>query len=305
MPTRSRAWCFTHNNYTEQDEAVLQGTLSTWKDKKGNYKTKYCIYGREVGEEGTPHLQGYIQCYNQVTFDTIKKILGDKPHIEVAKGSPSQNFDYCSKDGDYMEFGETPKRAKGCIDQWNAVKDMINNLNTWDEIFDLYPGIALRNKKAIKETIKEKKAQAEMACLKSEYDQVSLYTWQEEVHEKLMEQDDRQILWVWDDQGNIGKTFFAKWLISSYGALYITDGKHTDHAYAWDGEDMVIFDLARTSKDFVPYKSIEHFKNGVMFSGKYESKTKVNKSCKVIVFANYPPDCSALSMDRWCIAEIC
>jgi len=98
---RSRAWTFTLNNYTEESEQLLQAL-----------DVKYLIYGREVGESGTPHLQGYVSFANPRRFNAIKKTLPVGSHIEAALGNSQQNFDYCTKDNDYFEKGTRPKTAK-------------------------------------------------------------------------------------------------------------------------------------------------------------------------------------------------
>lgn len=87
---KSRKYIFTENNYDENSLEVLEQKLN---------KYKY-IFGREVGESGTPHLQGYIEAKNPISFNTIQKIL-PRAHITAAKGSIKENFKYCSKDGDY------------------------------------------------------------------------------------------------------------------------------------------------------------------------------------------------------------
>lgn len=63
---------------------------------------KYWIVGKEIGAQGTPHLQGYCYFDNAKKWDQIVKWF-DNPrvHLEVAKGNKSQNFKYCSKDGDF------------------------------------------------------------------------------------------------------------------------------------------------------------------------------------------------------------
>jgi len=47
-----------------------------------------------------------------VTLGSMKKIIGDKIHLEVMKGSLEANLLYCSKDGDYKEFGTKPKQGE-------------------------------------------------------------------------------------------------------------------------------------------------------------------------------------------------
>ena len=90
MDIRSRTWCFTLNNPTPEEKKYI---------KENDLKEfSYIIVGEEVGEQGTPHLQGYIEFENQRTFKAVKKLL-PRCHIEKAKGTGKQNRDYCSKEG--------------------------------------------------------------------------------------------------------------------------------------------------------------------------------------------------------------
>jgi len=49
---------------------------------------------------------------------------------------------------------------------------------------------------------------------------------------------------------------------------------------------------------------MEELKDGVLFSGKYESKTKIYDIPHVIVFANFLPKENALSKDRLKIIDL-
>jgi len=94
--SRSRDFVFTLNNYTEAHIELLSQIDCT-----------YVVYGKETGESGTPHLQGYIRFKNQKTMSAvIKQIKG--AHIEIKKGSCDQAIQYCKKDGDVYERGEAP-----------------------------------------------------------------------------------------------------------------------------------------------------------------------------------------------------
>lgn len=99
--SRARAWCFTLNNYTPEEEEVIQST-----------DCRYLIYGREVGEQGTPHLQGYIYYDEAKTMTSVKKKLSKRVHLEVAKGSVSDNVKYTSKDGNVFTKGDPPSQGK-------------------------------------------------------------------------------------------------------------------------------------------------------------------------------------------------
>jgi len=98
---RSRRWCFTLNNYTNEEYDNIMSQMS-----HHSY-----IIGKEVGEQGTPHLQGYLECKNQVDFNVIKKI-NNRLHIEKAKGDKKQNIAYCSKEKDFKTNFKIPKEIK-------------------------------------------------------------------------------------------------------------------------------------------------------------------------------------------------
>jgi hypothetical protein len=100
MARKQRSYVFTINNYTDEEYEAIQGM-----------ECRYLIVGKEVGAEGTPHLQGYILFRNARSFNTIKRLL-PRAHIEPAKGNAEQNIDYCSKDGDYFEKGDRPVSQK-------------------------------------------------------------------------------------------------------------------------------------------------------------------------------------------------
>jgi hypothetical protein len=97
---RSRNYCFTLNNYTPEQETHLE-----------KLKCKYIIYGKEQGASGTPHLQGFVIWNHGKSFRATKKMLPQGAHIELCKGTPYDNFEYCSKDGDFVERGTRPERV--------------------------------------------------------------------------------------------------------------------------------------------------------------------------------------------------
>jgi len=90
-----RNFVFTINNY---DDASLT-------DLQSYAQVKYLVVGKEVGENGTPHLQGYCELKNQVLFSTLKKKI-PTAHIESRRGTAREASDYCKKGDDYEEKGE-------------------------------------------------------------------------------------------------------------------------------------------------------------------------------------------------------
>jgi len=97
---RSRGWCYTLNNYTQ---AEYDHVLSL--------DTVYHVVGKEVGDEGTPHLQGYLYFKSMKSFKQTKAMV-PRAHLEVAQGNSQQNLTYCSKGGDFVESGVRPMTKK-------------------------------------------------------------------------------------------------------------------------------------------------------------------------------------------------
>ena len=93
---------YTLNNWNEQDCERLQAVECT-----------YLVYGKEVGEEGTPHLQGFVYFKNKKSFKQVKQLLGERCHIEAMKGSAAQAAAYCKKDGVVFEKGVAPQKSGG------------------------------------------------------------------------------------------------------------------------------------------------------------------------------------------------
>lgn len=92
--TRTQYWCFTLNNYTPENESEVQAI-----------DCKYLCYGREVGESGTRHLQGYIEFSSRKRLDTVRRLFGGRAHWEPRRGTAGQANDYCTKDGDVFQKG--------------------------------------------------------------------------------------------------------------------------------------------------------------------------------------------------------
>lgn len=100
-----RAVCFTINNYVDADIERLRSLCDTTN-------ARYIIFGKEKAPStGTLHLQGYASFRGQHPFETIKGYVGANAHIERAKGSALDNRTYCSKDGNFEEFGTIPQQG--------------------------------------------------------------------------------------------------------------------------------------------------------------------------------------------------
>lgn len=104
----AKRWCFTLNNFTEKEICSIVPTIY----KKCNIG----IIGKEVGESGTPHLQGYIEFKSKtrpLTHFKLKRI-----HWEKCKGNRESNIEYCSKDGNVILYHGIEKPYDLIIDKF-------------------------------------------------------------------------------------------------------------------------------------------------------------------------------------------
>ncbi len=290
---RSRGWCFTINNPTETKEEV--------KNKFKNYKC--IIIGLEKGEkEQTPHLQGYIHYKNPISFNTIKKII-PTAHIECAKGDPQQNYKYCSKDGDFISEGEFQKNGGNGVEENKClIRGLINEPYAAKYVCDKS---YIRHKSAYDEVISVYRYRLRMRQLLSERGAAVLRKWQVQVAERLFSQNDRQILWMVERHGGVGKTWFAKYLAAVYG-FDLFDGVTASRDICTQLSPIplgIIFDVTRRDSAHFSYQTLEQCKNGRVMTGKYRGYIREFKPVPVVVFANFLPDQTCLSLDRWDILD--
>jgi len=96
-------WCFTWNNPLAKKLALPGGAT-------------YLVWQVEKGENGTCHLQGYVEWKNQKTLVSLKKWLPEA-HWEVRRGTAEQARAYCMKEDSRVEgpweIGEISKPEQG------------------------------------------------------------------------------------------------------------------------------------------------------------------------------------------------
>jgi len=136
--TRARGWTITLNNYTDSDLFAIKSLF-----KLGSY----AICGKEVGEEGTPHLQAYVRLRDAVELKTMKKHL-PRAHLEIAKSGDRTNRDYCMKGGDFFETGLLSEQGKR-NDILEVAQKIKNNETTLEEIMFDYPIVYMKYSRSI------------------------------------------------------------------------------------------------------------------------------------------------------------
>lgn len=177
--SRVRAWCFTLNNYTEDEYANLK-LIPVF------LRTKYLILGREVGACGTPHIQGFVYFENNVSFATLKRYAGDRCHIEMKSkfSTFEQCAAYCKKDNDFYEFGSCPltQMQKGQMEKdryeiaWTLAKS-----GNWEAID---PQIRIKHYSSLKNIHKDNLP-------------------------KVADESNTTGVWIWGESG-VGKSRYAR-----------------------------------------------------------------------------------------------
>lgn len=155
---RSRNFCFTLNNYSEAELEIVK-----------SWDSKYLIFGKEVGESGTPHLQGYVSFQNAKTLTALKKFSA-RAHWEIARGTPKQASEYCEKDGDVFEKGTRPlsQIEKGQVekDRWATAFQCVKE----GRIEDLDPEIKCTRLKSIEYAVeRQASSKRNLATLDGEF----------------------------------------------------------------------------------------------------------------------------------------
>lgn len=126
------------------------------------------------------------------------------------------------------------------------------------------------------------------------------------------EPDFRTIHWIWEENGNSGKTLFMKMAYLELEHVIFINGKGHDirHCVAdfttrtGNHPKIVLMNIPRVNKDYISYEALENVKDMAFFSGKFEGCVVCGPNPHLMVFANEPPDRTKLSADRWSIGHL-
>ena len=209
--TRARVWCFTINNFSEEEKNKISELIGSNLVKSGIAETEHTGEG-----EGTPHIQGYIYFDNQQTFNRIRILLGGRAHIEPAKGSPQQNFDYCSKEDTVFAIKNPPKKGlkPSFLEKFKDIDEL-----SIDQFEDKYPEFFFYNYERIfkiKSMHQKRSAKEFTGDLKSKN------------------------YWLWGEPG-VGKTRWAGLQVEPHEIYDKIDEKWWDN-YDPDTHRLVLFD---------------------------------------------------------------
>ncbi len=98
---QSKHWIFVINN---PQRPFLEPPIDfdSWRRKP-----LFAVYQLEIGENGTPHFQGYISFERKIQGQGLSNYFGCEPHLEVRAGKHSEAKKYSSKEDTRVEGTQT------------------------------------------------------------------------------------------------------------------------------------------------------------------------------------------------------
>ena len=86
----AKRWCFTINNPTDDD--------MFWEDAEHQEQFDFLAVQYEVGEQGTPHYQGFVILKRKNRLTCLKSNFNSRAHWEKTRGTDLEAAEYCMKD---------------------------------------------------------------------------------------------------------------------------------------------------------------------------------------------------------------
>lgn len=287
-----KRFSWTLNNYTDEDIERLKTFVQDQCD--------YIGFGKEVGELGTPHLQGYIETKKRMRVTGFNKLMNGKWFNTPSKGTAQENITYCKKQGEYYEFGSIEKNS-GARNDLQAFQDCVKG-GCLDKkrLREDFPEVSAKYPRFVDNYIRDQ-------LVLPKVPDHSLKPWQQSLLEKIDgPAESRTVNFIVDSKGNQGKSWFAKKYMESHSDSYLLrPGKHADMAHALPDVLRVLFiDATRKQVEYMPYTLLEELKDGLVMSTKYETCVKRYPDLHVVVLMNQHPDMEALSTDRYCVINL-
>lgn len=138
-----------------------------------------------------------------------------------------------------------------------------------------------------------------------------LLPWQKDLKNYLLGPvQDREIIYLYDEKGNTGKSYFTKYMGYFHKAtcLEYATAKDILNLASKNISKIFIFDLTRNRpKDFAErdvWAAIEAIKNGKIINTKYDCNVHFFMPPHVVVFSNFMPKTEYLSQDRWNVKKL-
>jgi len=216
--TFARAWCFTFNNY--------QLTQDYDRKLRDAFPNDFVVYGKEVGDSGTPHLQGFVYVASKIRFKNLKErfdTICAGVHIEKARTTKAAIM-YCKKgsgtpsapvEADVVQWGAEP--GQGARNDLEMVATAIAEGASRKRLAEEFPTMVIKFNRGL---------DALMALQREPF------------------AEEKEIIWCCGPSGS-GKTMWARnYLTKKYGDYY-EKSSPTKWWDQYDGDKGVLLDEFR------------------------------------------------------------
>lgn len=133
--------------------------------------------------------------------------------------------------------------------------------------------------------------------------------YQKQAIEAVRASNDRQIVYWYDEQGNVGKSWLVNHLVESCQAWYVPPTlKTVEGIIQWTASvymnnefrEILVIDIPRSWKWSAElYTAIETIKDGLVYDPRYHAQMVNIRGVKILVLCNHEPKLDRLSADRW------
>lgn len=249
---KAKHWCITVNNYGDADICQFTNIEES---------ATYYVFGKEVGDSGTRHLQCYVVFKSPKSLAALKKIwpTGYFEH-KYQKSTNIQAATYCKKDGNFVEFGIIPEEGRNLggektKENWIQIR-LLAQQGKLDEIPPKVFVGCFSNLVKIRDAFQPPVSNLTKPCG----------------------------LWIWGKAG-AGKSFTAR---SRYPQAYIKMmNKWWDNYY---GEEVVILEDFDLSYSTSMHYFLKIWADAYAFRGEMKGTSRMMRPKKFVITSQYKPD---------------
>ena len=251
--------------------------------------------------------------------DEIKNELVTRQEIKKKQEEKIQRIEEIAKENDLAIPEEIVSRKRESVDEIDDVRTRcLQNQQLYLEKIELGKQVAtiVESGEVIYESLGKIDKEAfdtYRKYLKVDISHVVLRKWQQDAMKFFDSPTQRQVIWVTDQSGGKGKTFFQKYVVGYFGRSRVaTLDLRVKHANACNvlkklplaTVDIFLFNDGRSQsgEDLNLYRLLEDIKDGQATTSKYDNDNIQFKTPNtVMIFSNTYPNLNKLTNERWLV----
>ena len=268
------------------------------------------------------HLKRHKQIHKDLLSlpdDEIKDELVTRQEIKKKQEAKIRRIEEIARENDIAIPDEIVSRKRESVDEIdNVLTRCVQNHQLYLEKIELGKQVAtiVESGKVIYESLGKMDKEAfdtYRKYLKVDISHVVLRKWQQDAMKFFDSPTQRQVIWVTDQSGGKGKTFFQKYVVGYFGRSRVaTLDLRVKHANACNvlkklplaTVDIFLFNDGRSQsgEDLNLYRLLEDIKDGQATTSKYDNDNIQFKTPNtVMIFSNTYPNLNKLTNERWLV----